>query len=295
MSGTPIDFCVFLNIWNEIEMYQPKGVKGWRDELQDLLDENNKIVGKKNVVGHKTRDDRASYLYSFFLELRKGGFAVSPRNIKLKHIQYIFHEYEKRNLSAATIQTYITHLRAFCLWIKKAGMINDLSKFFSDPKFYRRVDQEASNEVKELRPEELCIVFHKLREREPVVYLQLLMQVAFNISRREVIHFRPQLHVIEDNIHLVDGLRGTKVKVIKIESDFQIAAIRQAKTCVGNTSKTLSIEGKTVNQSITYYRNVMTRYGITKKSLGISGHGLRTVFAEMPDLFDDGEAVVSEE
>jgi hypothetical protein len=33
----------------------------------------------------------------------------------------------------------------------------------------------------------------------------------------------------------------------------------------------------------------MTRYGITKKSLGISGHGLRTVFSEMPDLFDDSE------
>lgn len=66
---------------------EPQKFKGWKDELQSIINANLTIRDNGKTASNKTQSDRATFLFAFFHMLREKGYAVSPCNLKQKHIQ----------------------------------------------------------------------------------------------------------------------------------------------------------------------------------------------------------------
>ena len=74
----------------------------------------------------RTRDERRRFLFTFFKELRRDperSFRIDPRQLGDRHVQWAFKRWVERGLAPATIQTYLSFLRVFELWIGKPGMV----------------------------------------------------------------------------------------------------------------------------------------------------------------------------
>jgi site-specific recombinase XerC len=252
--------------------------KGWKDELQALINEHNAIRVNGKVTSHKTQSDRAKCLFKFFNDLRDKGYAASPRNIKLKHIKLICEKYEQDGLSAATIQTYLMHLRVFCRWIGKDGMIGNAEQYFTDPSKVKR--SYAATELKTWTDKGIDISqkLNEIKQDNVYVWIQLLMQQGFGLRLKEALRIRPYMHAIEGNLHVVDGAKGGKSRIVPIESDFQEYIIATAKQFVGKTSNSLMDQKLTLPQNMKKYSNLMTKHGMTKKDAGVTGHWLRAEY-----------------
>lgn len=251
---------------------------GWKDELQQLINENNDTRVNGKVASHKTQEDRAKFLFKFFNDLRAGGLTVSPSNIKLRHVEFICKKFEKENLSPATIQTYITHLRVFCRWIGKNGMIGDVSNFFSNPESIKRC--YAATELKTWTDNNVDIkeMLNRVKQDNVYVWMQLIMQQSFGLRRKEALCIRPLLSVVDNTLHIIAGSKGGKNRVIPIETELQKAAITIARQFVGKTSQSIMDPKLTLKQSLKKYSNTLAKHGLTKKDAGVTGHWLRVEY-----------------
>jgi integrase len=262
--------------------------KGWKDELQTYIDKNVAIRVNGKVASGKTQSDRAKYLFLFFKELRLSGYAVDPRNLKQKHIQVecdrliakIDRDGKSRKPAPpATIQTYLTHLRIFCRWIGKDGMVGDASQYFADKSYYERT--YAAVKDKGLRDNDIDInqILSDMYQNEPHICMILLAESAFGLRAKEGHFIRPYIHFAENSVHVIDGSKGGKVRVVPVENDYQRAVVKVLKHFVGKSSVSLMDQKLSPKQSISKYYRVLAKYGLTKSMLGRTGHGLRADFA----------------
>jgi site-specific recombinase XerD len=250
----------------------------WKFELQQLIDQNNNIRVNGKVASFKTQEDRAKYIFKFFTDLRKNGLAVSPRNIKLRHIEFICHKYEQDNLSAATIQTYITHLRVFCRWIGKNGMIEDIGQYFDNPNSVKRTYAAAHVKTWTDNGVDIGQKLNEVKQDNSYVWIQLIMQQAFGLRRKEALFVRPFLYVKDNSLYVVDGAKGGKSRIIPIETELQKVAVILANQFVGKTSASLMDPKLSLKESLKKYSNTMSKHGLTKKDAGVTGHWLRVEY-----------------
>jgi len=259
-----------------------KTFKGWKDELQSIIDQHNKTRINGKVASGKTQHERAMYLFKFFNDLRELGYMVEPHNLREKHIRVICKKYVDDQLSGGTIQNYITYLRAYCFWIGKTGMIRDLSEYFENPEILTRTymaTRDKSWEGNNVNKDE---VFHSISTNYPYVWMQLLMCDAFGLRRKESIMIRPWLDEKDGVLHIVLGAKGGRTRSIKIENEYQQVILEKAIAFVGKTSTHLGDPSLTLEQNIRRFANVMVKYGIKKEgkgALGVTAHGLRSEFA----------------
>jgi integrase len=69
------------------------------------------------------------------------------------------------------------------------------------------------------------------------------------------------------------------LRLIPLVSDAQREVIERAKHFAPYSDSYLGHPGKTLLQVLDRYKNVLSQAGITKRELGITGHGLRHQFA----------------
>lgn len=261
--------------------------KGWKDELQSLLNANLSTRDDGGIASGKTQDDRANYLFSFFNLLREHGYAVDPHNIKQKHIQFACDYYlsdkekdgrPKASLSPATIQAYLSMLRSFARWIGKNGMVGSASKYISDESKYTRTYAAMEDKGFEGRGVNIREVILQIRSEYPYVYHQMLAQTAFGLRCKESLSLRPFIHLVEDTVQILDGSKNGKPRVIPIENDNQIEVAKTLKQFIGKTSQSLMEPRLSLPQNYSKYYRVCKKFGLTKKELG-NMHSSRSDYA----------------
>jgi integrase len=83
-------------------------------------------------------------------------------------------------------------------------------------------------------------------------------------------------------IHVTDGTKGKRPRVVQIVDDW---GLRTAKMLIdemeflGYGYTYLPPPDKTLEQNAETYMRVLKKFGLTKKKLGVTGHGLRAGFA----------------
>lgn len=251
---------------------------GWKDELQSLINDNVSIRVNGKVASGKTQSDRAKYLFKFMNDLRKGGFKVSPRNVKLKHIEYICQKLEADMLSAATIQTYLTHLRVFSRWIGKNGLLDDVDLLFNNPKATKRHYAATEDRSWTAQGVDVKQALLGVKASNTYVWHQLLMQQAFGLRCKEAILFVPYLNVKDKQIYITRGAKGGKTRVIPLETELQSEVINLVIQFVGQTTRSLADPELTLKQNLKKYANVMAKHQLTKRGMGVTGHWLRVEY-----------------
>lgn len=113
--------------------------------------------------------------------------------------------------------------------------------------------------------------------------LILEFQRYFGLRAKESIELRPwrTTALCEDFLHVCDGTKGGKPRVVRIRNDHQRQIIAAAKELVGEKiNAQLRWPGKTWKQAQSHFYALMSKLGATKHGLGISAHGLRHAFLQ---------------
>ena len=127
----------------------------------------------------------------------------------------------------------------------------------------------------------------RVAEADVFVGAQLAMALAFGLRVREAIMFQPFQAVTEDgaSIALLRGTKGGRVRLVPIDTDGKRAALDLARRVAVSDAGHLGDPRRSLEQNRTRFYTVLERFGVTRRQLGITAHGLRHQYAN--DRYED--------
>ena len=257
----------------------------WKRELQDIINRNNgRHAVKAKNVSFKTMHDRANFLFAFFAELRRNderNYKVLPLGLKGRHMQFMVSRWVRRGLSPGTIQVYLSYLRVFAGWIGKDGMVLPPPAYVSDPVLVQRAHVATFDHSWSAHSIDCDFLIGQVGEFDPFVGAQLAMCLAFGLRVKEAIMFQPCSAITEDgtSISLLRGTKGGRVRLVPIETEAKRAALDLARRVAGTAIGHLGEPRRSLQQNRTRFYTVMARFGVTRRQLGVTAHGLRHQYA----------------
>jgi integrase len=284
----------------------------WKSKLQAIIDAyNHRHAKRPKDVSHRTQAARAAALFIIFNLLRMLGFQLDPARLDGNHVKHLFWYWTcdprikalcdrhgvpmlAKPHSAAYLQFLASTLNTFAGWINKPGLILPPEHYGIDPALFERTyvaQEDRGWAAHDIDIPQLLARVARIDER---VAIMLELVWHFGLRRKEAVMFQPHLAVVPAGLVPVDGPaaehylaclsveRGTKggrLRLIPLVSDAQRDVIERARRFSAYPTSYLGHPGKTLLQSLDRYKNVLSKAGITKKVLGITGHGLRHQFA----------------
>ncbi len=258
--------------------------KRFRDELDRILNQHNQknhsvIRVVQRDSSRKTRRERRGNLRLIFAELRQLGYRLeSPTHLKPKHVQALCSHWLGKGLATKTVHGLFSNLRAFCRWIGKDGMVEDISVYAGGREHLQRktaATEDLSWEASGIDVEEFLANAKLLDSRLGVM---LEFQRFFGLRAKESIEIRPWRAIAlgNDHLYVTDGTKGGRHRMIPIRSDRQRRIIEAAKQLVGNRlNAQLRWPDTTWRQAQSHFYYLMGQLGATREQLGITAHGLR--------------------
>lgn len=255
----------------------------WARELSTLLDR----VGREHATRNKkvslgTLHNRRYILFLVFEELRKLGY--KPQSIFSfgpKHAAALFAYWEQNGLEASTLQGRHTALVTFCKWVGKPGLIKPLDQYLQDPARGKRIyvaQQDKSWQAKELLTDDIIAA---VTDYDKHVGIQLKLLKVFGLRRKEAVCFRPHVCLEPDGQHIqvYQGTKGGRFRIVPVHNDEQRSVLAEARALCHRHNDHVGKSGKTLEQNLRRLQYVFERFGLTRKQLGVTAHGLRHEYA----------------
>lgn len=253
---------------------------------------NQQHATKDKTVSFKTQKERAQFLYRFFRDLQeKAGFRnpPDPRHLAQRHIQAMVAVWRREKLAPATIQTYLSFLRAFEIWIKKPGLVRHPSFYGLVPEEYQRhgvADRDKSWSARDI---DIDALIQTICAEDRYVGAQLRVMRAFGLRRKEAVMLRPWRVVVpfeatrlpwekkraDEYLSILAGSKGGRQRYIPIDSPQCREAVAYAQSVVASKDDPMGNPALDLKQALDRFNYVLRKFGITKKQLGITAHGLR--------------------
>jgi len=275
-----------FNYAQEIRRYNfPKELQA---ELVALfIAHNDKPVRKRYAdtpVGYKTMYRRFVDICATFRTLKEIGYPIQfLANFKVKHVQALFTHWEKQGDSIGTIENKLSYLRMFLRWIGKHNMIGPGKTFSADPDNYRRTTVAQTDKTWTGNGIDILAKIEEIRRCDPVVALQMELQMAFGLRAEESMLLRPKQALIEATnkleLQIVHGTKGGRLRQIQLDDIVQLDVLTRAASAVPEKYTTLIPAKYTLEQWRAHYYYVCRKFNIKKSTeqggLGVTCHGLR--------------------
>ena len=284
--------------WNglsaqEILARHPAGKTPPLKVLELLIDLfNQQHSARHKAVSFKTRQERAEFLRRFFRDLkRKAGFNTlpDPRNLGDRHVSAIVTLWQQEKLAPATIQTYLSFLRGLARWLGKHGLVRPPQDYGLKPEEYER--HEASERDKSWSAHQINIdaLVGEIALFDPYVGAAMRLMRATGMRRKEAIMFRPHQCVVafeatglplhkkkaDGYARIKRGAKGGRERFVALDTSERAAAIEHAKALAASHDAHMGHPSHDLKQAMRRFDYVMKKFGITKKQLGVTAHGLR--------------------
>lgn len=251
------------------------------NELMGLLQEHgNKATrqpkGATKIVSHETQEARKEHLTLAMRELRALGYKLeSPYNLKQRHVQALAKSWESGGLSSSTIANRLSSLRALSSWIGKPGMVQKSVDYVRNPDSVQRM--QATTEDKSWSAAGLNIdaMIGLIEQYDARVGLMVRLMKAFGLRRKEAVMFRPWKADLGLAIRVRDGTKGGRERVIPLETAEQRELLELAKSRVNGVNDHIGFPELNLEQAIRRVYYVFEKFGLTKRGLGVTAHGLR--------------------
>lgn len=266
--------------------------------LQKIFNENGRRAARRQKeVGFKTEYVRITDLFLGFNQLAEGGYiGLQPHNLGERHIKYLVRRWEDEGKMASTILGRLSSFNTLFGWLGKSSMVRKAEYYLLDPSRAKRTyvakkDKSWNGAVNQIDIEA------KIKEIETYCWrsaLMLELQDAFGLRRKESLMFRP--HVADQGafLELTDrgsGTKGGKPRVVPIETQHQREVLDKAKRLITNPNGRIGGDGvRNLKQAYDRFSYVMKKFGVTKKDLGATPHGLRHQYANDKYERETGEA-----
>ena len=256
---------------------------GWKGELKQLIEANNRNHGVRNkVVSVGTQVDREEILFMIFNQLRNLGYLIkNPDNFQERHFKVLLRLWLGEGLSASTIQKRTSVIRVMTTWINKSNMIKKLA-LYVEPEELHRVTRNQVAEVDRSWTQNGVSsqdIIKQIEAYDNRSAAQMKMIEAFGLRREEALCFRPRRAIAlgqESGSILVEfGTKGNRPRILQIDSEEKRAALDYALSIAKTMDEHIGWPELSLKQAIRRYTYIMDKFKITKKGLGVTGHGLR--------------------
>ena len=251
-----------------------------------------RVNGEK--ASNRTTEAAGQALRTIFRLLVKLGYRLEdPRNISEKHIKALCAEWHRLNRSPKTIQGYLSHLRIFCGWIGKKGLVKDV--YFYLPQVPKEDLRVPTGTKRSKSWAEVGIdVGAKVAEAMVLDWrfgLMIMAQVAFGLRLFEVLQMQPWKCDKGDKFAAYET-KGGRPRDIDIDTPVQRAVMDFIKSKIGKKEYLgwlVQTDGSaaSLKYSRRRYNYLMVKIGINKAMAEVTGHGLRAQFAENAALLRD--------
>lgn len=261
---------------------QPKEKMIWKKELSIIFEANKtRHAIKDKTVSTRTKDNRHDVLYQSFTELRNEcGFKLdNPRNFREKHFKALLELWISKGLSPSSLQGKTSVLRTFCTWIGRPNMIKPLESYVEDVSLVRRsqiaqVDKSwVGNDVS------FQDVLKQIDAYDQHAGAQMRVIKAFGLRREEAVCLQPiramKLGEDKQSIFVEKGTKNGLKRYLPIDNDEKREALAIACQVAKVTDGHLGWDSLTLKQAVKKIANIMAKFGVTKKDLGVTLHGLR--------------------
>lgn len=247
------------------------------NELYTLFKNNARQAARQSkIVGHETTARRKESITRSLRELRGLGYKLeSVYNLQQRHVFALTKYWEARQLSASTLANRLSCLRLLATWIGKPGMIQKSVDFVSHPNLVRR--QQAATEDKSWSAKgvDAMALIRLVEEFDWRTGLQLKLMLAFGMRMLEAVMFRPIQADLEVVIRVRDGTKGGRERVLRVETEWQRRLLEYAKTKVSSPNQSIAHPDMNLKQAKRRFYYVCEKFGITKRDLEVTSHGLR--------------------
>lgn len=199
-----------------------------------------------------------------------------------KIVKHVFRKLEKDGASPGWLANINTTVRRFGIWIGKPDLCPQISKLVEwEGSTERQFSVTVAKDWESINQDVDHIISLIGLECE-VTSLQLTLARHFGLRVQEVLMLKPErCETPRGYIHLTDGSKGGRPRIIPIETPEQRKALEEAKEIARKHPKGLLMAkpGHTLHQAIRYFYRQMEKIGVTKENKGITAHGLRHGYA----------------
>jgi integrase len=255
-------------------------------ELKPLVKGNlSKVLSSTRVslkkAAFKTQERRLYSIFRTLEEIRELGYKIeSPYSLSGKHLEDVVKRWVEEGQAIGTIQTKLSHLKAFASWMGKFNLVKSL---------YDYVPKEALGGARkyvtttdkswEAHGVDVMTTIAEIEKDDPHVATQLKLQAAFGLRIEESFSL-PIARTIQqmlkkgDGRFMVDkGTKGGRPRNVPVQLQMHVLteALKYANSRTGSTTP----GNFTIRSWRNHYNWVMRKHGITKDELGITSHGLR--------------------
>lgn len=258
----------------------------FRSHLELIFTNNvNRVHSRTRVsakpLSVKTQSFRLRTLCRSFVELRQIGFALqTPYALREKHIEGLVTLWHKEGQSPGTIENKLTYFRAFTKWINKPTVVKTMAEYIDpDEHNFRRSSVATKDKSWEGKGIDAVAILEEIVKTEPVVAVQMKLQVAFGLRVEESFLLRPKDAVRKDGkLNVVHGTKGGRARVVPME--FKMDVLLEAAQLSNRSTGSTIPDGYTKTQWRDHFYTVLKRHGVTKAGLGVTCHGLRHQFLQ---------------
>ncbi len=272
----------------------------WKRALQDIISaHNDRHATKAKSVSFKTRTERACSLFRCFRDLHTLGYKIrNPYCLGGRHIRALMADWtspqpraRRARLSPAMIHTELSHLRTFSTWINKPGLVLPAESYVSNPALVARhyaATRDHSWRGREIDADKLI---EEIAAHDAWVGAELRLARAFGLRVKETVMLRPRLAEVPPgrlvnpsghpgpHLEVFRGTKGGRLRHIPIDTPAKRAALDAAQALVAGDSQHLADPKRTLIQNLNRLGNVLKKFGVTKRALGVTAHGLRHEYA----------------
>lgn len=201
--------------------------------------------------------------------------------ISPKQIRHVFLHLQQEGRSVGWMANINTTVRRFGTWIGKPDLCPPLPDLIEVPSAARRSLAARIARAWDTTPEEFEAILAKVTPVCPMTALHLRLASLFGCRVQEMLMFRPARAIQGDYIHLEEGTKGGRARMVPIETNEQREWLDVALALAEEDPKgrLIAEPGLTLRQAINHFYSVLRACGIDRKTSGVTAHGLRHSYA----------------
>ena len=274
--------------------------RSWKRTLQEIVwAHNDRHAHKPKTVSAKTQSERASALFRCFRDLHALGFKIrNPYRLGGRHVAALIADWtaerpraRRATLSAATVQTELSHLRTFAGWIGKPGLVRPAESYVPASASVTRRYAATADRSWSARTADPDALVEAIAREDAWVGAELRLARAFGLRVKEAVMLQPRLAersatgapVIAGTpgewLEVARGTKGGRPRLVPIDSPAKRAALDAAKALLASDAQPLADPARSLKQNLDRLHNVLKKFGVTRRALGVTAHGLRHGYA----------------
>lgn len=246
-------------------------------------------TGRRRGASQKTQTYYGDTMKLVLRELREMNMRV-PRldAISRKNVIALVKRWVDAGLSAGHIQNRTSHIRQFMIRIGRPQVVctgdewmNALAQSGVDTSIFRQRKSNMESKSWESAGLDVEQIISRVSDRCPQTGIQLRLQHRLGLRANEALCFDPWVCDLGNSVVVSQGTKGGRIRLVALDQDPAIrarqrAVIDAAKEYARNSpTGKLSQPGVTLVQARKRYYKVLAACGVTRKDLGVTGHGLR--------------------